>query len=208
MPAESKRFINGQPIKSEAQPKTHLEVILEGGEFYSGFDVTRQFLKRATKEEAHLAPSRGRRVNPKLWLRDVEITRAYIETPKTLEDVGRSFNLTRQGVHQVVLRSVRKLWANCSAETKRLFPLSSLPLDKSQEESARRQKGERMSWYHEGKAARIAKMVEEGRSIREIKQELGISTEKLGEYRQSLKKWGIEIPYITIPYQNRYNKMV
>lgn len=197
MSVESKRFLKGQLIKSEARPKTHLAVVLKGEEFYSGFDATRQFLKKAIKEEAHLAPLIVRRGNPRLWLRDVEITRAYIETPKTLEEVGKSFNLTRQRVNQVVLHSVWTLWGNCSAKTKRLFPLSLLSLDKSQDKIGRRRKGERMSLHYGGKAASVAKMVEEGRSIGEIKQELDISTEKLGEYRQSLKRWGIEIPYVT-----------
>lgn len=196
MSVESKRFLKEQPSKSETQPKTHLAVVLKGGEFYSGFDVPRQFLRRAIREEAYLAPLIVRRVDPMLWLRDVEITRAYIETPKTLEEVGRSFNLTRQRVNQIVLGTVRRLWDNCSAETKRLFPLSLLSLDKSQDKIGRRQKGERMSLHYGGKAASIAKMIEEGRSIGEIKQKLGINTKKLGEYRQSLKKWGIEIPYI------------
>lgn len=114
-----------QSVRTEPFFLTLKPAVVIGGELYFGFDVTRQFLKRAVAEGADQRPPSNNVRDT--WIRNMEILRGYVGTQDSLEDIKRRYGICRERARQILVRTIRMLWSNSSPETQRLFPINQIP---------------------------------------------------------------------------------
>lgn len=147
----------------------------------ASFDITRRFFQTALREDAHQVQTLER------VERNREIVRQYIETGDTLKEIGSRHDITREATRIIIRQEIVKLWLNCSKETQGLFPPECIRLRKPA--SVRGIRG-RVS-------TAVSRMQAEGKSIAEIREEIG--AESLKYARRRLRSWGIEVPYLRRP---------
>jgi len=133
-------------------------------------------------------PPIGKWMNQAQWERIWDITGEYLGTDKTLEEVGRDFDIKRERVRQIVKKGVKQLRQIQSAEVKREFPFYQFDYRKPLSLPSRRRRSE----AHGGLSVRVEKALLEGKTIPQIKEVF--SSTQIYEARKALSRWGIKVP--------------
>lgn len=141
---------------------------------------THKLLKAAIADGA-VEPT-AREVGP----RDFNIHGTYFISHANHQDIaGRypDFN-SRERSRQIVKRVFSILHSHCTKETQERFPLNDLKIGKPY-------------YRHSRLYNRVAELLQEGEDVKKIKTRLGLSNQQLVNARESLKNFGLELPYIT-----------
>src|SRR3989344_6810013 len=129
-------------------------------------------------------PSRNRKMTQAQWERNWSILGEYLGTDKTLEEIGRDRDLTRERVRQIVGKGVKQLHEVQSPEVQDEYPLDSLSYSKPLPLPSRK----RTSKAHGGLSVEIEQALLGGQKISQIKEEF--SSKQIGNARRILGGWG------------------
>lgn len=132
------------------------------------------------------------------WRNSLTIVDVYVRIPSlTFADIGRIEGHNMSSVKKLFQRTIKALWDyKASEEIKARYPFDSLgfakpdmPLTQSTKEKISLSKG--------GRSLRVKELLLEGRSLEEIKQELGFSRSKFAGACRVVRSWGVNMPSVT-----------
>lgn len=152
-----------------------------------------EFLRERIKEGVNkILPDKPGNASIDAWSRQRKVGFRYAFQDNTLEEIGRSYGITRQRAGQLNEKFLPNIWHTASPKLRKKYPLETLPLSKPLTQRSR----EKLSESFGGSSFKIKKLlVERGMTDPvQIQAELGISPETMRFSRKVLKEWGIELP--------------
>lgn len=128
-------------------------------------------------------------------------------TPAQPKDIGEIYgHITRQRIRAIVKDTIEKVHQNASPQFQRKFNPTEIPLKKPY--TAR--KGENISEAKNGPSFRIKRFVRHHgntkETIKKMRSRLHLTNYAIANSRDTLKKWGIDIPYL-INTPTTYNSL-
>lgn len=138
------------------------------------------------------------------WIRTWEITGLYLGTDRSLEAIGSNekFRLTRERVRQIINDCLNQLHQIAPEEIKIRFPLDSLGLKNRRAVEHLRN----LVRKRNRSIIQVEQLLQEKKSIREIRTSLGLTSTQLSHMRGVLRRWGIELPYQLEGYSQEYRQ--
>lgn len=155
------------------------------------FENTLAFLAKSTvavDRKIHYPPKDPGQ-SRKAWERMWEVAGRYFGTEETLEEIGERNGLTGERVRQIVKKGIGRLHEVSDADIKLEYPLDSLDLRKPTTLTSRQKR----SLAHGGRSIRIAELMREGKSAKEISDEFGSAS--VANARKVLREWNVNTPY-------------
>ncbi len=152
-----------------------------------------EFVKAALLEGAHLTRPKHRGLSEDGWIRSRNILGSYLIAGITQTKIAEVYGLSPSNLSVTIKRTLVNLWENSSSNLQAKFlpdnrPNSHTPTEPETPTSNPQTKGLGQ------KAIHLIDMLNQGMDIRQIVQDLNISTGSLAQYRSSLAERGIIIP--------------
>lgn len=166
-----------------------LEVITSSGKNFIFAPLgTREFLKRALLEGAHIRKPDG--ISEKDWIRMRNIIGIYFSTAADTTQIGRIYGVSREAIRQLKQKGIKLLWQNSSSEAQEQFPIDQILLGKKSGDYP----DEYKLLVKGGVGNKIVNLLEEDRDIREIAEALNLTRQSTLPRLRLLKRLGTEIP--------------
>lgn len=135
---------------------------------------------------------------PEKRVRDIDILRKYYWTEHSAEKIGGVFDLTREGVRQIIKKGIGDVYEALTPELRAaLLPLPELLAQVGKPKTLTMRMD--LSTERGGKSIRVEKLVKAGRTPAQIREILGLSGQGLDSARRTLMGWGKMYP----KYENR-----
>lgn len=137
--------------------------------------------------KTYFPPKHSKQSNEQ-WQRDWEMTGLYFGTDKLPEEIGKTYELTGERVRQIVRGNLSKLYEASSEDIRARYPIETLRFGKPISNASR-------SLARGGKSLQVQRLKDQGKSVREIKAELGLTGHQLSVVRIVLRRWDENLPY-------------
>lgn len=157
------------------------------------FDNLKDFVAEAARAGIHHTIPQKTNQSTQQWANQWNALGIYAFTDASHGDIVAVYGLTRENWRNLVMRATQRLHAASPPELQAAYPLESLSFRKPRTAKARLKM---MHPANIGLYQTIQASLEEGKSMREIQKELGISGNQLSKLRTSSRFLGEELPYV------------